>query len=199
MFTPSYKEQLVKDLKPYYRNARTHSSAQVEKLAKSIQTFGFTNPIIVDENGGVIAGHGRLMAAKKLKLGTVPTIVIAGLDAFHKRALVLADNKLALDAGWDLEILRTELLELNDAPDFDFGLTGFTLDEATSMFLDLDAITGGEGEGDGEGGQSEPTEHDELLAKCRDLLKKDKAFAAIVNDRHAKLAQARPGPCGPSK
>lgn len=186
MIAPLYKEQLVKDLKPYARNARTHSSAQVEKLAKSISTFGFTNPILVDENGQIIAGHGRLMAAKKLKLGTVPTIVVAGLDEFQKRALVLADNKLALDAGWDLEILRTELLELN-TPDFDFGLTGFTLDEATSMFLDLDAITGGDGEGDGEGGDREPTEQDELLAKCRDLLKKDKGFAVIVNDRHAKL------------
>lgn len=186
MITPLYKEQLVKDLKPYDRNARTHSSAQVEKLAKSISTFGFTNPILVDENGGIIAGHGRLMAAKKLKMGTVPTIVVSGLDAFQKRALVLADNKLALDAGWDLEILRTELLELNDAPGFDFGLTGFTLDEATSMFLDLDAITGGDGEDDGSG-DKKPTEQDELLAKCRDLLKKDRGFAALVNDRHAKL------------
>lgn len=185
MIAPLYKEQPVKDLKPYAKNARTHSPNQIDKLIKSINTFGFTNPIIVDEDGEIIAGHGRLMAAKKLKLTMVPTIVVSGLDVFSKRALVLADNKLALDAGWDLEILRSELLEINDAPDFDFGLTGFTLDEATSMFLDIDAMTGESLEQSQS--DNSPTEQDELLTKCKELLKKDKGFASIVRDRHAKL------------
>lgn len=186
MIAPSYKEQPVKGLKPYDRNARTHSGAQVEKLMKSISTFGFTNPILVDEAGMVIAGHGRLLAAKKLKMVTVPTIVVAGLNDIMKRALVLADNKLALDAGWDLEILKGELMDLNSVTDFDFGLTGFTLEEATSMFID---VAGLQDEPAGEGGDREPTPANELLEKCRDLLKKDKGFAALVNDRHAKLGK----------
>src|SRR5215207_4503337 len=99
-------------LKPDPRNARTHSKRQVEQIAASIREFGFANPILRDEEGVVIAGHGRLLAAKAVGMAEVPTIELAGLSEAQKRALRLADNKIALNAGWDLDLLRIELGEL---------------------------------------------------------------------------------------
>ena len=112
-------------LTPFARNARTHSEAQVAEIAASIRAFGWTNPILVDEENGVIAGHGRLLAARKLGLVEVPVIELAGLSEAQKRALVIADNKLALNAGWDDELLGIELGELQ-ALGFDLALTGFS-------------------------------------------------------------------------
>src|SRR6266851_8564231 len=94
---------------PYARNARTHSDEQIAQIAASIREFGFTNPILVDGRDGIIAGHGRLLAARKLKLAEVPVIVLAHLTETQKRAYILADNKLAVNAGWDDEMLRLEL------------------------------------------------------------------------------------------
>lgn len=102
----------VNDLIPYARNARTHSDEQVTRIASSIKEFGFTNPILIDGDNGIIAGHGRLMAAKKLGMREVPTIELSGMTDAQKRAYILADNKLALDAGWDEELLRLEFEEL---------------------------------------------------------------------------------------
>lgn len=116
------------DLIPYVRNARTHSDDQVTQIAASIREFGFTNPVLIDGDAGIIAGHGRVMAAKKLGLAEVPTIELSHLTDAQKRAYVLADNKLALNAGWDIDLLKIELGELNDL-DFDLTLTGFSLDE----------------------------------------------------------------------
>src|SRR3954469_5723500 len=99
-------------LVPYARNARSHSEAQVAEIAGSIRTFGFTNPILVGEDGDIIAGHGRLAAARLLGLGEVPVIVLAGLTSIERRQLVLADNRIALNAGWDSEMLRLELQDL---------------------------------------------------------------------------------------
>lgn len=132
MFAPSYKIQSIDGLKPYERNARTHNKAQVKQIAASIKEFGFTNPIIVDEKGQVIAGHGRLEAATQLKLTEVPTIVVSGLSDNQRRALVLADNKLALNAGWDNDLLKGELLALKDAK-FDLELTGFSANETLDL------------------------------------------------------------------
>lgn len=186
MIAPAYKVQPVKALHPYKNNARTHSALQVEKLAHSIEAFGFTNPVLVDEHGEVIAGHGRLLAAKRLKLTEVPTVVLGGLTTQEKRALVIADNKLALDAGWDMHTLQAELLDLN-SPGFDFSLTGFTVDEATRFFIDLDSLpTSDPGESPGVSG-----EKDEDLEKCRTLLKRDKGFREIVDQRFAMLGGAR--------
>ena len=109
---------------PYARNARTHSDAQVAQIAASIREFGWTNPILVDGDNGVIAGHGRLLAARKLGLGTVPVIELAGLSEAQKRAYVLADNKLALNAGWDEAMLRLEVGDLADLG-VDLSLAGF--------------------------------------------------------------------------
>jgi len=102
----------VADLKPDPRNARTHPKRQIEQLCASIRSFGFTNPVLVDEDGVLIAGHGRLQAAKELGLASVPTIELLGLSEPQKKALRLADNKIALNAGWDLEILKLELAEI---------------------------------------------------------------------------------------
>lgn len=117
-------------LKPDPRNARTHPKRQIDQLVKSIREFGFTNPILVDEAGIVIAGHGRLRAANELGLAEVPTIALEGLSESRKKALRLADNKIALNAGWDLEILKLELDEIGTLDvDFDLSLTGFSSGE----------------------------------------------------------------------
>lgn len=120
----SYATRPLASLKPYERNARTHSPEQVAQIAASIREFGFTNPLLVDEQDRVIAGHGRLEAARSLGLAEVPVIVVAGLTDAQRRALVLADNKLALNAGWDADLLKAELLDLR-LEGFDLGLTGF--------------------------------------------------------------------------
>ena len=102
----------VASLVPDPRNARTHPRRQIDQIAASIRAFGFANPILVDPSGGIIAGHGRLLAAKALGLVEVPTIALPHLSEAQQRALRLADNKIALGAGWDVEILKLELAEL---------------------------------------------------------------------------------------
>lgn len=129
----------VADLIPYALNSRTHSDEQVAQLAASIREFGFTNPVLIDEQNNLIAGHGRLLAARKLKMNKVPAIVVSGLDDRKRRALVIADNKLALNAGWDENALRVELEELAA----DFGeLMGFSEDELVAL-LKGDEVTEG--------------------------------------------------------
>src|SRR5690606_11130852 len=115
---------------PDPRNARTHPKRQIEQIIASIRAFGFTNPILADEQGRLIAGHGRLRAAREMGLEQVPVIEIAGLSENEKKALRLADNKIALNAGWDIEILKLELADLS-LPEVtvDLGLTGFSAGE----------------------------------------------------------------------
>ena len=118
------------ELVPDPRNARTHSKMQVEQIVQSIRAFGFTNPILADPEGNLIAGHGRLRAAKEMGLATVPVITLDGLSEPQKKALRLADNKIALNAGWDTEILKLELAELSlPEIDFNLSLTGFSSGE----------------------------------------------------------------------
>lgn len=143
---PNYKMVRTTDLIPYARNSRTHSEAQVAKIAASIKEFGFLNPIIIDGESGIIAGHGRVMAANKLGLQSVPCIEAAHLSDAQKRAYVIADNRLALDAGWDNDLLKIELQDL-DANGFDLSLTGFEvgeiaafLTEPTAGLTDEDAV-----------------------------------------------------------
>ena len=116
------------DLIPYINNSRTHSEEQINQVAASIKEFGFTNPILLDDSGGIIAGHGRLLAAKKLSLSEVPTITLSNLSEAQKKAYVIADNKLALNAGWDDEMLKLEITQL-DEMEFDLKLIGFDSDE----------------------------------------------------------------------
>ncbi len=133
---PDHKKELayipVDKLIPYASNARTHSEDQVAQIAASIREFGFTNPLLVDGDNGLIAGHGRLMAARKLGMEEVPAIVLDYLSEAQKRALVIADNKLALNAGWDDELLRVEFDGLAELG-FDLDLTGFSLDEINAL------------------------------------------------------------------
>jgi hypothetical protein len=123
---------LVDWLIPWARNPRTHSDAQVAKIAASIAEFGFNNPILVDTKAGIIAGHGRLLAARKLGLTEVPVIVLDHLTEAHKRAYVIADNKLAENAGWDAEMLRIEIEALQDES-FDVSLLGFEDEELARL------------------------------------------------------------------
>jgi DNA modification methylase len=131
----------VESLIPYIRNARTHSEDQVAQIAASIAEFGWTNPILTDGANGVIAGHGRLLAARKLGLDQVPVIELSHLSPLQKRAYILADNRIAENAGWDEELLKVELAELK-LGDFDLALTGFDGDE-------LDRLLDGESGSDG--------------------------------------------------
>lgn len=128
----------VSRLIPYARNARTHSDAQVAQIAASIKEWGWTTPVLVDEQGGIIAGHGRTMAANLLGMADVPVVVATGWSEAKKRAYVIADNKLALNAGWDNELLRLELGDIKGLG-FDLSLTGFGLEELQDLQFDDDA------------------------------------------------------------
>ncbi|MGD0775073.1 MAG: site-specific DNA-methyltransferase [Candidatus Solibacter sp.] len=119
-------------LLPYARNSRTHSDEQVAQVAASIKEFGWTTPILVDAEGTIIAGHARLLAAKKLEMTEVPVIVLAHLTPAQRRALVIADNKLALNAGWDAEVLRAEMAAL-EVDGFDLAVVGFSTDELLAL------------------------------------------------------------------
>lgn len=123
------EEIAVGDLKASPRNARTHDERQIAQIRHSIQTFGFTNPALIDEMNVIIAGHGRLEAAKRQGLATVPTIRLSHLTEAQKRALMLADNKIALNAGWNIEILASELTDLSAMPEIDIGVIGFEVPE----------------------------------------------------------------------
>ena len=132
---PAYKIVSTANLVPYARNSRTHSDAQVAKIAASIREFGFLNPVIIDGSNGIIAGHGRVMAAQKLGIANLPVIEAAHLSEAQRRAYVITDNRTALDAGWDNDLLKIELQDL-DAQGFDLTLTGFEIGEMAAMFDD---------------------------------------------------------------
>jgi hypothetical protein len=157
------------DLIPYARNTRTHSPEQVAQIAGSIREFGFTNPILIDGENGIIAGHGRVMAASKLGLAKVPCIRLAHLTDTQKRAYIIADNKLALNAGWDEEMLALELGELGDL-NFDLSLIGFDESELGDILAEPSAEaegSGSEGGGCGEGTASQGEGGDEEWTPIR--------------------------------
>lgn len=171
---PTYKKALVADLIPYARNSRTHSDEQVTKIAASIKEFGFLNPVIIDGENGIIAGHGRVMAAKKLGLDEVPVIEATHLTDAQRRAYVIADNRLALDAGWDEEMLRVEFAEL-EALGFDLELTGFSLEDVGSL-LDV---------GDNESKQIKEdnyVEAFEVVIECSDECSQQKIYERLVSE-----------------
>jgi hypothetical protein len=142
---PSVAVWPIDRLVPYERNARTHSPEQVRKIAASIAEFGFTNPILVAADDGILAGHGRLAAARDLGLAEVPVIVLDHLSPAQRRAYVIADNQLALGAGWDMEMLQEEIVGLELA-DFDLELLGFSQEELDKM-LDPEGINADGAEG----------------------------------------------------
>ncbi len=135
MSNHKYKMALLSDLKAWENNPRTHSQAQIKQIQRSIQEFGFTNPILIDETGLVIAGHGRIAAALAEKLNEVPAIELHGLTESQKRALVIADNQIAVNAGWDDDLLRLELESLA-SDDFDLSLIGFSDEELNKLMAD---------------------------------------------------------------
>lgn len=122
-------------IKGYARNSRTHSEHQISQIVESIREFGFTNPILIDETNTIIAGHGRLAAAKKLSMATVPTVKLSGLTDAQKKAYVISDNKLALNAGWNIDALAAELRDLVTM-DFNLDLLGFETSELTDMLME---------------------------------------------------------------
>ncbi len=119
-----YKIKSTNDLIPYINNSRTHSDKQITQIASSIKEFGFTNPVLIDDDGGIIAGHGRVQAAEKLNISEIPCIVLTNLTAAQKKAYIIADNQLPLNAGWDIDTLKLELETLQEL-DFDIDLIGF--------------------------------------------------------------------------
>ena len=136
------------DLIPYARNSRTHSDEQVAQIMASIREFGFCNPVLIDAAGTIIAGHGRVMAATRMKLETVPCLRLSHLTEAQRRAYVIADNRIALSSSWDSELLSNELSDLH-ADDFDLGLLGFDADELAAL-LGIDTLNG-DGSGDSTG------------------------------------------------
>lgn len=133
------QEVTLTKLIPYVNNAKIHSEEQVTKIASSIREFGFLNPVLIDKDFNIIAGHGRVMAAKKLELDTVPCIFIEGLSDAQRKAYILADNRLSELADWDQELVAQELQALSDVG-FDIDVTGFTMDDS---IMDLEPIDDG--------------------------------------------------------
>jgi ParB-like chromosome segregation protein Spo0J len=170
-------------LVPYDRNARTHSAEQVAQIAASIQEFGFTNPILVDGKDGIIAGHGRLQAARELAMATVPVVVLDHLTPAQKRAYVLADNKLALNAGWDLDLLTSELDDLR-SDDFNLDLLGWSADELSGLLApEVDEL---DGMPDLPSGDREPiqqmtfTLHDDQAEIIKEAIEKAKTIGPFI-------------------
>lgn len=129
----------TKHLEPYSGNSRTHSTDQIDQIVRSINEFGFTNPILLGDGNEVVAGHGRLQAALRLNLDFVPTITLEGLTKAQRKAYVIADNQLALNAGWDLDLLRIEINDL-DLLNFDLNLLGFNDQELANIIDGLEEI-----------------------------------------------------------
>jgi DNA modification methylase len=148
---------------PYARNSRTHSDEQVAQVAASIKEFGFTNPVLIDADGGIIAGHGRVLAARKLALADVPCIRLSHLSEAQKRAYVIADNKLALNSGWDEEMLALEFKDLQSMG-FDLELTGFDLGDIDELMAQLDATPEGNTDAD-----ETPAVQAEVVSKLGDV------------------------------
>ena len=132
-----YKISKVADLIPYANNSRLHSDEQVTQVASSIKEFGFTSPVLIDDQGGIIAGHGRIMAAKKLNMDEVPCIILEGLTEAQKKAYIIADNQLPMNAEWDLDTLRLEVETLKEM-NFNLDLLGFD-DDVVAKLIDIDA------------------------------------------------------------
>lgn len=173
----------VSDLIPYARNSRTHSETQVAQIAASIKEWGFTTPILIDADGQVIAGHGRLLAAQKLGLDQVPTMTAVGWTEAQKKAYVIADNKLALNSGWDDEMLRIEISDLREF-DFDLTLTGFEITEIDAISFDDDAEAPMPALADGDRKpfqQMTFTLHDDQVEEVKAAMEKAKAMGAFID------------------
>ncbi len=178
----SVHHKKINDLTPYIGNTRTHSPEQIAQVAASIKEFGFTNPILIDEDNGLIAGHARLQAAIMLELAEVPCIVLDGLTEAQKKAYVIADNKLAMNAGWNYDALIVEFERLKEL-DFDLELTGFSPEEMTNIFslnFGQEVDHAGEWEGMPEYANEDKTAFRSIIVhfKCQEHVDE---FEALVN------------------
>ena len=175
------------DLIPYVNNSRTHSESQITQVASSIKEFGFTNPILIDGENGIIAGHGRLLAALKLDITEVPTITLHGLTDAQRKAYIIADNKLALNSGWDLDLLKIELEGIES--DFDLSMLGFDNDELLDILEpNLDNL---EDENPYTKKADAPTyEPTGEKPDVKELYNDEKTFDLITNIKAAVLPQA---------
>lgn len=161
----------IKNLNPYVNNSRTHDKEQIKQIAESISEFGFTNPILIDENKMVIAGHGRLKASKLLDMESVPTITLHNLTDLQKKAYIIADNKLALNAGWDYEILKEEVLALGN--EFDLEILGFDDQELANILDNLELI-------DPELQEQEYKEIYNIVINCEDEQHQEKVYNELL-------------------
>ena len=185
-------------LVPYARNARTHSDAQVAQIAASIAEFGFTNPILAGSDGVIVAGHGRLAAAQKLGIAIVPVVILDHLTPTQRRALVIADNRIAENAGWDDAMLQVELAALQD-DNFDLSLTGFDVDALADLLAGEESTTEGETDEDAIPEGSGPVVSragdvwicGEHRALCGDSTDAD-AYAALLGDEIADMVFTDP-------
>lgn len=160
----------VSELVPYANNSRTHSPQQVDQIAASINEWGWTVPVLVDEKGMLIAGHGRIMAAQKLGIEKVPTMTAEGWTETQKKAYVIADNKLALNADWNMELLSVELQELQEL-DFDIQLTGFDISELEDFIDDEEAVKLNE---------EEYVEVFNVVVECRDETEQESIYNEMI-------------------
>jgi len=184
----------IDKLIPYARNSRTHSDAQVAQIAASIKEFGFTNPVLIDETGSIIAGHGRVMAARKLAIADVPSIRLTHLTEAQKKAYVIADNKLALNAGWDNEMLALELAEIGELG-FDLELIGFDPSEFNNTAVDYSVLDGEDIEAELDGMASgvrkaiqiefEPEHYEEAQALVK-FWRENKAYVGMMVINHLR-------------
>ena len=171
----------IQDLIPYARNSRTHSDAQVAQIAASIREFGWTNPILLDGENGIIAGHGRVMAAQKLGETEVPTIELGHMTDAQKRAYIIADNKLALNAGWDDEMLALELSDLSDVG-FDLNLVGFDSVELGKLFDKNDE--------ESELEEEKYSEIFNIIVECKDEQEQEKIFNRLDSEGYKCRVQS---------
>ena len=162
------ERRAVASLIPYARNSRTHSDAQVDQIAASIKEWGWTVPVLIEPDGGIIAGHGRIMAAQKLGIAEVPCMVADGWSDAQKRAYIIADNKLALNAGWDDDFLKIEMQEL-DGLGFSLELTGFDVAEMAALFDEP-------AEPEEPKDLSEQAERFEVIIECSDEGEQERAY-----------------------
>lgn len=162
---------------PYVRNARTHSEAQIAQIAGSIAEFGFVNPVLIGPDDVIVAGHGRVLAALKLGLAEVPVIVLSHLSESQRRALVIADNRIAENAGWDEAMLKAEIAALHEDA-FDLDLLGFAEEELGRLLDGLDADAGGAGAADGEPSSDASAETQRATLAARFSIRTGRQFTA---------------------
>jgi len=166
----------VADLIPYAANSRTHTDGQVALLAGSLKRFGWTNPVLVDGENGIVAGHGRVLAARKLGMEEVPCIELAGMSEADRRAYIIADNRLAELAGWDNELLAAELGVLREL-DFPLGEIGFSQ-------RDLEKLFGSEDDGGGDGGGDSYKEQFGVIVMCKDAAHQERVYNELQAAGH---------------